>query len=415
MICGKTELCIFDPAPAQSVVESAVYADIHPTTLIDGKSTNIEFLINASETEYLDLNDTMLYVRLQVKTKKGQELPENAAVTPVNYFFYSLFNDVVLSLNDTVIEGGNHMYAYKSVLESMFNFAEDTKRIQLEPTGYSEMDNIRKGWIAKSKFCDLAGALRLDFFNQPRYLIPGVNARLQLLRSKPGFSVVAKSSNPVLEIKKAILYVRRVKVNRAVALGHELGLLKSNALYPLTRSKIVSYTIAKGSLSYFKDNIFSAMRLPKFVIVCLVGANSFNGDYNSDPFNFQHFNVNSVGLLYDGQSVPFREFYEPDFQNNLYTRDYMISIIQNTEHFNTNRNNGITMENFASKGQCFFTFNLTPDWNMSGCQVPRDGNLRLDLSFAKPLDEGINVILYALFDDEIQIGKNKQVIKSTGL
>ena len=412
MICGKTELCLFDEAPAQTMVESGLYADIHPTSLIEDTGTNVEFCVNGSETEYLDLNDTFLYLQLKVRNRNGSDLAADAPVVPVNYLMNSLFSDVVLSLNDTVVEGGDRLYAYKSTIESIFNFSEDTKRIQLESAGYSDDDKTRKAWIALSRQFELAGALRLDFFNQPKYLMPGVSVRIALHRSKSSFSLVmTNNEQPLIVLQKAILYVRRVKVNQALTLGHQIGLVKANALYPITRTQIVTYTIAKGSLSYFKDNIFSALRLPKFVVVGFVKASAFNGDSKEDPFNFAHYDVNSVGLLCDGQAVPYRDIYEPDFENKLYTREYLMSIIHNPEHFNTNKNNGITMDEFANKGRCFFTFNLTPDFSMSNVQAPRDGNLRLDVKFAKTLKDSINVIIYGIFDGQVQIGKNKQVFK----
>jgi len=412
MICGKTELCIFDGAPAQTMVESATFVDIHPTTLIEGKNANnIEFVINGSETEYLDLNDTMIYLKLQVRNKDGSALPAASATAPTNYMLNSLFSDATLSLNDTVIEGGDRLYAYKSTIATIFNFSEDTKRIQLESAGYSEEQDKRKSWIKQSREFELTGALRFDFFNQPKYLLPGVNVRIQLQRSKASFTLADKANTAYIDLKKAILYVRRVKVNTALSLGHQLGLIKANAVYPITKSQVISYTISAGSMSYFKDNIFSSLRLPKFVVVGFVSAKAFNGAFSEDPFKFKHFDVNSVGLLCDGQSVPFRNVYEPDFANGLFVRDYQMSMIHNTEHFNTNKNNGITMEMFEKEGYSLFTFNLTPDFDMSTVQAPRDGNLRLDVKFAKALPDPINVIIYGLFDSSMQIGKNKQVIK----
>lgn len=412
MICGKTELCVFDNAPAQTMVEHGVFVDIHPTTIIEGAGSHIEFQINGSETEYLDLNDTLLYVRLKVLLKNGTQMPAGVDIKPANYFLNSLFNDIVLTVNDTVVEGGNRLYAYKSTIESIFNFSEDTKRIQLEPSGFSKNDNVRKTWIAESRSFDLVGALRLDFFNQPKYLIPKVNVRIQLQRNKHIFSLITTGAEqPQIQIENAIIYVRRVKVNQALALGHQIGLTKQNAIYPVTKSQIVTYTVSKGSMSYYKDNVFSTIRLPKFVVVGFVKVRAFNGHYADDPFHFDHFNVNYVSLLCDGQPIPYRDSYQPDFENGLYAKEYMMSIIHNTQHYNTNMNNGITMDDFANKGLALFTFNLAPDFDMFNTQAPRDGNLRLDLKFAKPIPDAINVIVYGIFDGEMQLGKDKQVVK----
>ena len=255
------------------------------------------------------------------------------------------------------------------------------------------------------------GALRLDFFNQPKYLLPGVNVKLTMQRSKAKFSLTHGNGDPVVKRLVTKLYVRRVKVNPSVLLGHRLGLVKKNALYSCNRGQVVSYSIPAGSLSHYKDNLFSMTLLPKFVIVCFVSSASFNGsDLESDPFKFEHFNVNSVGLFRDGQAIPYRDLYEPDFENKLYTREYVKSIIHQTQHLNTNLTNGIDMEKFANGGYTFFTFNLTHDFDYTQSQMPRDGNLRLEVKFAGALAKSINVIVYATFDSQLQITKDRQII-----
>jgi len=410
MICGKTELCVFDNAPAQTMVEEGAFVDIHPTTVIQGEAATIEFVINGSEKEYLDLNDTLLYLRCKVTARNGADLAAAADITPTNYFLNAIFNDVILSINDTVVEGGNRLYPYKATIESIFNFSNSTKDVQLLPAGYSDDEATRRAWIAQSRTFELIGALRLDFFNQPKYLIPKVNVRIQLQRSKPEF-MFNGAVNGKLVFQDAVLYVRRARVNQALAMGHQIGLTKQNAIYPITKTQIMTYTVAQGSMSYFKDNIFSTMRLPKFVVIGMVRARAFNGHLGDDPLRFDHYDVSYVGLLCDGQPIPFRDTYRPDFEHHLYAREYMMAIIQNTQHLNNNINNGITMNRFAD-GCTLFTFNIAPDFDMMAPQAPRDGNLRLDLKFDKPLPNAINVIVYGVFDGELQIGKDKQVVKS---
>ena len=83
-ICAKSELCIFTPAQAYGVIDSAVFTDVHPTSLVDGKSEIIEFLVSASQTEYLDLNDTFNQLRLKVKNRNGNDLADDAQIVPRN-------------------------------------------------------------------------------------------------------------------------------------------------------------------------------------------------------------------------------------------------------------------------------------------------------------------------------------------
>jgi len=66
---GKSELDIFSTLPPQLVVDSAVFSDIYPSTGLESSSTTIEFVVQGSPNEYLDLNDTLLYLQLKfVKT-----------------------------------------------------------------------------------------------------------------------------------------------------------------------------------------------------------------------------------------------------------------------------------------------------------------------------------------------------------
>ena len=177
---GKSELRIFDHELGQVVIESASFVDINPQTSLSENANTIEFYINGSETEYLDMNDTLLYLRLKVVGGDGKALPAASIVTPANYLMNALFSDVTLQLNDTVIEGGNQLYAYKSTFESIFGFSNAAKKTQLRAMGYCDDEVERKGWIKESNMLELMGALRLDFLNQPKYLIPGVNVRIKL-------------------------------------------------------------------------------------------------------------------------------------------------------------------------------------------------------------------------------------------
>ena len=43
-------------------------------------------------------------------------------------------------------------------------------------------------------------------------------------------------------------------------------------------------------------------------------------------------------------------------------------------------------------------------------QMPRDGNLRLDIKFHIALPDSINVMVYGIFDAEIQITKDNTII-----
>lgn len=416
--CGKSELMLFDPTPIQSTMLSSSWVDFHTLNSTDGDGP-LEFNIPAAQDEYLDLNDTTLYVRLKV-----QNSADTVVIAPVNLMLHSLFQDVTLKFNDTVVQGGDQLYGYKAIINSLLLFDKGTKDTQLRLAGYCKdraglfEDKSNSGfierarWIAGGKELELMGGLHLDMMNQPRYILPGVGMHLRLTRAKSKFPLLclddASGISSKIVITEAILYVRRVKMMSSVIEGHEDGLTNHNAIYPIQHMRMETFTVSKGAQSISKENLFQG-KMPKFIAIAMVENAAFNGSLNKNPFLFKHFNVNYVGLFREGESIPYRQPFEI-MSSDRFVRPYM-SMIQALEQFNRNENNGITLNDYM-RGNTFFIFNLTPDLVCgSGCQQAyRNGNLRLDMKFASPLAASINVLVYGVFDASLEITKTRNII-----
>ena len=219
---GKSELILLnDPIQPQIVIDHGIFCDINPVSGVDGPT--IEFVINGSHNEYLDMNDTILYLKLKVVKPDDTKFGDDTKAYTSNYLMNALFADVSLSLNNKVIEGGSLLeYPYKSTIESIFNFNEDARRLQLLPAGFSDEIDERVKWISKSQTFELCGALRLNFLNQPKYLLPNVDVKILLNKSKNEFSLMVPAADKAgaakIVIERAVLYVRKVKVSPAVQL-----------------------------------------------------------------------------------------------------------------------------------------------------------------------------------------------------
>ena len=287
------------------------------------------------------------------------------------------------------------------------------KKIQLLASGYLDDKDERIKWYTERKSKEFIGPLHLDLFGQSKYLLPGVDVRIKLTRSKSNFQLLTDATEKGVKtvIEEAVLYVRRVKVTPSVLLGHQIGLKENNAIYTIQQSDLQTYTISQGSKSHIQDNLFRGV-LPKMLFVALVGNDAFNGNMTKDPLTFDHFNINYLALFREGESIPYSQPLQPDFEGGFIARAYM-QMIQSLEMFNVNQNNGITMDQFKG-GKTVFAFNLTPDLCASGpCgQSYKTGNLRLEMKFAKALAAAINVIVFAIRDGKIEITKDRQVLKS---
>lgn len=428
--CTLNETEFFDPINKQIVLEKAQWVDIHPVNTLS-TSTPIEFYINGSSDEFLDLNNTMLQLKVKVVNSTGEaNLIAADNIAPINNWLHSMFSDISLTISGTQIEGGNYHYPYKAYLSNLLTHSKGSKETHLIPSGWykdtaGKFDNNieqnegftkRKALVAQSTTVELCGPLLLDFFLQNKYLLHNVDVALKLMQTKPEFQIMIKTADAVANkanavkvvISSAILYVRRVKALPSKINMIEESLNMHNVVYPLQRSELVTFTISQGSVSFNREAIFRG-QMPKLIIVGFVRNDSFNGVYARNPFNFQNLNITNLALYREGESIPSRPL-TPDFANNLYYREYM-SLIQALELFNKADDVDITPDEFKN-GYSLFGFNLTPDLCVAGHAQPiHDGNIRLEVQFANALETTMNCIIFGIFDGRIEITKHRNIIQ----
>ncbi|KAL6417407.1 hypothetical protein ACFW04_013682 [Cataglyphis niger] len=188
-------------------------------------------------------------------------------------------------------------------------------------------------------------------------------------------------------------------------------LSKVTAKYPLTRVEVKTFTIHSGVVAESLDNVILG-QLPKRIIVGFVNNKAFNGDRKLNPFNFKNYGINFFSLYVDGMQIPSRPL-QPAFsaEELLYVEAYQTLFTGTGIHF-LNEGNSISRDDY-SKGYTLFSFDLTPDLsaNYAGhWNLVEHGSLRLEVRFEKALTETVNCIIYAEFDNVIEIDSSHQVI-----
>ena len=122
--CTKSELDLFDVPPTQVAYESARMVDYYPLASIGNGP--IEFYVSGSSNEeYIDPSQTFLSVMCKITCADGTNLTNDQSCAPVNNFLNSMFSQVDVYLNDTLITSSVNTYAYRCYFENEINFGSE--------------------------------------------------------------------------------------------------------------------------------------------------------------------------------------------------------------------------------------------------------------------------------------------------
>lgn len=256
------------------------------------------------------------------------------------------------------------------------------------------------------QFFQMMGPLRIDLFEQERYLPSGIGMKLRFHRQKPPFTIMTAGDGYKVKVVDAYLYVRKVKPSPGVYLGHADAMNKMTAKYPITRKECKEITLAAGLRSVKKDNIFLG-QLPKRVVIAMVDADASAGVYAKNPFNFKHYQVNYMQLFADGEPVRTQPLM-PDMATGNYLHCYE-TLYRGLNNLDGEKSSIIKRVDW-NKGYSLFAFDLTPDMDADDhYALIKHGNLRLEVQFSDPLAHPINVLVYAEFDNIVEITADKHI------
>ena len=415
--CVKSELDLFSLPLTQESIQSGYWVEFKPVASLTDTAP-IEFNISGSGDDYIDLDNTFLHVQAKIVRANGDSLTAEDSVGPVIYWLNSLFSQIDVTMNDTMITSSNNTYPYRALLEALLSFGKGAKKSHLTSALWFKDENMesltanpgltaRKAFSDLSKTVDMMGKLHLDITNQDRYLLNGVDMHIRLVRSRDAFSLMSNKAEYKVEIEDASLYIRRAKINPAVQLGHIKGLELTSAKYPIQRVDVKAYTLSAGSRSFVQENLFFG-QVPRRVVLGLVDNAAYNGHIEKNPFHFKHHKLNHLALYLDGQQVASKAL-TPNFANNINVRSYCQLFIGTGKYFN-DEDNDLTRSNYVN-GHTLFAFDMTPD--LSGdsdvFNLVKQGNLRVELTFAEELQNSVNFVVYVEFNNIIEIDRNRNV------
>ena len=128
LIEGHTScLNLWDPAVTNSAVENITWQEYRPVSQINSTS-NIEFSVPNSGSQYFDLKRTRLMMKIKVVNKDGSALLATDQVWPINLIMNTMFNQVDLLLQQKQVTRLTAPgYALKSYVDTLLHHQASAK------------------------------------------------------------------------------------------------------------------------------------------------------------------------------------------------------------------------------------------------------------------------------------------------
>lgn len=441
------ELNLFQLPPLNSSILKRQWVEHQPT--FQGGKSSVEFTISGAGNQYTDLSKTYLYTKVKItKPNKGNVFAQdekNSTALPVDNVLHSLWGDVQVKFNSTLVSTSNTNYSYKAYIENILKFNSMAKERQMSLIGFTgdkgyfdQVDpdqdpysfglRTRFNWYKKihTKYSynstqdaatkdisevwndptavEFMGPLMADICQQDKLIINGVTIDLRLQPNKDAFRIISfpDGSEAEIHLEETKLMVCRVTVSSETFLAIENNLKLMPIVYPHARTDVRTFNIAKGSYSATYEDLFQS-EVPSKVIIGMVDSKAFTGDFTLNPFRFRPFDIETLAFYVDDESTP-RQPLQFDVRDSGYVEGLQ-SLYEVTGKWTKNTDIDISRESFR-QGLFLLGFDIdgatSPNLTSYVGQT-RSGRTRLMVKFHKALPKNVTLIVYAAFQEVAQI------------
>jgi len=117
----------------------------------------------------------------------------------------------------------------------------------------------------------------------------------------------------------------------------------------------------------------------------------FTGTMDTNPYKFQHYDISDFSLFLNGKQSPYVGLSLGMDHENISVMGYW-TLFEGSGIHHYNAGHQITHDMFVN-GYFMLIFDLSPDQGASEAHTyhPEQGNIRVEMKFAKPLPEGDRV------------------------
>lgn len=414
-----SSLALFNIPPTNVAFTSCTFKRVLPSNPVTQDPYYFQIY---NDNNWLDLSRTYVETEFEVRkyneTTKTYELLNSKIddVAMINLIGLTMFSRLRVDFNGTNVYDSNQLYPYLTYLTAELTHPANVKATELRAAGFASSlkhgdtkdpgFKIRNSLINKG-YAKTFARLDFDFANQPLLLLNDINVLFTLYKSNREFCIEAPEGGSYLfRIHSINLYVCCIELQPALNVKFFQKLEETPATYALRKTEMKSIMIT-SSRTEFQHNLFTGV-IPRRIIFGLVALKNFNGNIQTSPFDFKHYNLTDYEITAAGKKYPL-ERYNMDFTKNYIARPYVDTIHALGQHFNPNNNN-ITMDQF-NNGWTIFVVDLSPSQEeLSGFELIQNGSTDIKLEFSSPVPgDGLELIVLGEFDQILSIDNHRRV------
>ena len=265
-------LDLFKVPPTDFSIASRRKVPVHPFTT---GITPVDFQIDP-QSEYIDLSQSEFELELKLKKADGTALTAAATSTIflANNFAHSLFKQISVRFNNTLISPQTDTYAYKALIDTVLNFDRDDGETILKPQGWvngldppiaqltanqltaahadhlalpeTQQFALKQMREEYGEYVNKTHVLRfkpmIEVFHLSKLLVPQVQIGIQLFFNSPDFFTIRYRGTDAMRLDVADVKIKlllcQVKVNPDLKRELALTMEKNVVSYPTVRSEV---------------------------------------------------------------------------------------------------------------------------------------------------------------------------------
>ena len=372
--------------PTQTAVKGGKFQIINVQNAIERKGL-ISFTIMSRDNQFIDPYNTYVLITPSIKNPEGGNIPARATgahnpvcnVLPVNGLGTTMFKKLDVKLNGTTISFDGNMYSHRADIEHRFSYPDTVKKGHLsmmvfdeEMEAFDEINNADIHWDdadpvehaypailrrylkgKASKNMYTIARIHSEIFEQPKLLPPNTVLDIDFDRHDSAFLLLTKHNNRnyILKMESCELLTRLVDMDEEIAAEiYPVSISGRSMLYPVCRVKMMYYSCGANvaELNNFNLLTMEGNLLPHRIIVVMVREDAVHGNYNRDPFNYQHFNLAEFSLKVGSEQTPLPELKcNMDDDSNDILRPLFSALLANHSLF-SNKELGINPSNYRN-------------------------------------------------------------------